>query len=179
MDLNTAATAAAASAGDDQIRCALRAVGTFPPAAVAQGVAPAGAPAPLEYRANAKPAQGSDGFNVPSLFGLAVGAPYFHAGNALTLEASFDDAFAAHHQSVNRSFLLTKDADAAKAQQDLIEFCSPSTRTPRPSQCRQNTTSAATGEPRHTSIGAEVRRLVAVPAAPVVALVAPTGDLAI
>jgi cytochrome c peroxidase len=44
------------------------------------------------------PAQGADGFNVPSLFGLSVGAPYLHAGNARTLEELFAHEFAAHHQ---------------------------------------------------------------------------------
>jgi cytochrome c peroxidase len=44
-------------------------------------------------------AVGATGFNVPSLLGLAVGAPYFHAGNARTLEELFDPAFAGHHSA--------------------------------------------------------------------------------
>jgi cytochrome c peroxidase len=39
------------------------------------------------------------GFNVPSLLGVQVGAPYFHAGNARSLEESFDAIFQKHWQS--------------------------------------------------------------------------------
>jgi hypothetical protein len=39
------------------------------------------------------------GFNPPSLLGLQVGAPYFHAGNARSLEEVFASTFAGHHQS--------------------------------------------------------------------------------
>ncbi len=39
------------------------------------------------------------GYNVPSLLGLQVGAPYFHAGNARTLEEALSTTFAGHYQS--------------------------------------------------------------------------------
>ncbi|HEY2366272.1 MAG TPA: hypothetical protein VGH87_07805, partial [Polyangiaceae bacterium] len=39
------------------------------------------------------------GFNPPSLLGLQVGAPYFHAGNARTLEEVFSNIFQGHHRS--------------------------------------------------------------------------------
>ena len=40
------------------------------------------------------------GFNPPSLLGMSVGGPYFHAGNARTLEEVFaDPLFAGHHRS--------------------------------------------------------------------------------
>jgi len=39
------------------------------------------------------------GFNPPSLLGLQVGAPYFHAGNARSLEEGFNALFVKHHQS--------------------------------------------------------------------------------
>jgi len=39
------------------------------------------------------------GFNPPSLLGLQVGAPYFHAGNARSLEEVFNAIFVKHHQS--------------------------------------------------------------------------------
>ncbi len=97
----------------DQLKCALRSVGTFPvqpasPAAAEMtGVVPAGSDVPpiREVRRvlNAaatyddKLAFGATGFNIPSLVGLATGAPYFHAGNARTLEELFDPAFAAHY----------------------------------------------------------------------------------
>jgi hypothetical protein len=120
-----AADEASKSAGNDQIRCALRDVGTFPRSAAAQpapGLAPTGGTAPFEVRQDmTTPAQGKDGFNIPSLFGLAVGGPYFHAGNARTLEESLDDAFKGHHQSVAGTFL----ADGAQRNEDvqnLVEF---------------------------------------------------------
>jgi len=49
------------------------------------------------------PAQGNAatgrGYNVPSLLGNQIGGPFFHAGNARTLEEVFDDLFVGHHQS--------------------------------------------------------------------------------
>ena len=95
----------------DQINCALRAVGTFPvqPAVEpwnTRGIVPTGAPPVLEVRADMKTlALGETGFNVPSLVGLATGAPYFHAGNARTLEEVFDETFSAHHQAFSANFL--------------------------------------------------------------------------
>ena len=118
---------AAKAAGGDQLRCALRNVGTFPPlpADLTQfdynGVAPPGQPPPKEYRADMSLAQGKDGFSVPSLFGLAVGAPYFHAGNARTLEEAFGAGFEQHHRNLAISVptdFLTDPADVGY----LIEF---------------------------------------------------------
>jgi hypothetical protein len=118
------AVQASKNAGDDALFCALRDVGTFPAQGATTnftGQAPAGQPAPLEYRQDGKSlALGADGFNVPSLFGLATGGPYFHAGNARTLEELFDDAFARHFSSGG-------GADGATALSDddrhnLIEF---------------------------------------------------------
>src|SRR5262249_6770052 len=93
----------------DQINCVLRDVGTFPPQDMAPntaGITATGAPkGVLEVSQNMKDlAIGATGFNIPSLLGLGVGAPYFHAGNARTLEEVFDDAFERHYQS----FLATK-----------------------------------------------------------------------
>lgn len=114
---------AAKVAGDDQLLCALRDVGTFPSQAppTFTGVAAAGVPPPEEYRHNGKSlAQGSFGFGVPSLFGLQAGGPYFHAGNARTLEEVFDDAFARHYQRgmATPKPLFESQADA----RNLIEF---------------------------------------------------------
>ncbi len=101
--------------GGDQLACALRAVGTFPPQPAAAepilptvftGIVPEGAPPLLEYRQDGKTlGQGASGFSIPSLFGLSLGAPYFHAGNARTLEELFDDVFAGHHRAIDPSFL--------------------------------------------------------------------------
>ncbi len=115
----------AAAAGDDQLQCALRDVGTFPDQSLGEnnvGIVPPGVFVPLEVRQDmVKLAQGRNGFNIPSLFGLAVGAPYFHAGNARTLEELFDEIFWKHHRAVVPTFLLdtnTRD-DAIK---ELIAF---------------------------------------------------------
>jgi hypothetical protein len=118
---------AAKAAGGDQLRCALRNVGTYPtvPADLTDykyyGVAPSGQPKPQEYRADMTLAQGKDGFGVPSLFGLALGAPYFHAGNARTLEELFDDGFALHHR--NPAIPVDPDFLSKESEIDyLIEF---------------------------------------------------------
>ena len=39
------------------------------------------------------------GFNPPSLLGMSVAGPYFHAGNARTLEEGFSAMFVKHYQS--------------------------------------------------------------------------------
>ncbi len=111
---------------DDQIRCVLRDVGTFPeqPAESTEknsdGIVPKGAPRVFEYRSDMSSlAQGQSGFNVPSLFGLSVGAPYFHAGNARTLEEVFDSAtFARHHQALAADFL----ADSAQREHQIAQL---------------------------------------------------------
>jgi len=96
-------------ANNEQIQCALRDVGTFPSQASGpsfMGRVVESAPAVFEYRQDMKTlAQGANGFNVPSLFGLAAGAPYFHAGNARTLEEVFDETFSAHYRALAPDFL--------------------------------------------------------------------------
>ena len=85
------------------------------------GIAPLGQPRPQEYRADMTLAQGKDGFSVPSLYGLALGAPFFHAGNARTLEEVFDDGFATHHR--NAAIAVPSDFLNAPAELHyLIEF---------------------------------------------------------
>jgi mono/diheme cytochrome c family protein len=115
-----------AGAGDDQIRCVLRDVGTFPSQADGTdvvGITPVGAPSVSEVRQDGTTlAQGQMGFNVPTLFGLSLGAPYFHAGNARTLEEVFDSAtFARHHQALAADFLqgTSPTDDPVK---DLVAF---------------------------------------------------------
>lgn len=49
-------------------------------------------------------AQGANGFNVPSLLGLATSAPYLHGGVARTLEELFSDTFRAHRQAFSPGF---------------------------------------------------------------------------
>lgn len=91
--------------GGDQLQCVLRNVGTFGNSPPEVGV--------LELTANmSSTAQGnganSQGYNIPSLLGMSVGAPYFHAGNARTLEEALDEMFAQHHRALSpdATFLL-------------------------------------------------------------------------
>jgi hypothetical protein len=108
----------------DQLNCALRAVGTFPvqppppepmmpqPPPNYEGVVPDGAPRIWEGRhIKQKDSEGVDaytdlvaagggGFNIPSLVGLSGGGPYFHAGNARSLEEVFDAKFLNHYNAL-------------------------------------------------------------------------------
>lgn len=100
----------------EQIQCVLRPVGTF-------GVSP-GEVSAIELRQDmTTAAQGAApdgrGYNPPSLLGLQVGAPFFHAGNARTLEELLDDAlFHEHHRSaIAQGF--TPDADTTR---QLVAF---------------------------------------------------------
>jgi 6-phosphogluconolactonase (cycloisomerase 2 family) len=94
---------------NDQITCVLRNVGTY-------DTAPNGVVV-KEVRANGAngagsmsvTAQGAGGFNPPALIGMAIGAPYFHAGNARTLEESFDGVFVSHHAAFSANFLANSD----------------------------------------------------------------------
>ena len=91
---------------NDQINCVLRAVGTFPPQGVLGVVATGSPTAVQELRQDMTTlALGATGFNIPSLLGVAAGAPFFHAGNARTLEEVFDPVFTPHHQGVAPGFL--------------------------------------------------------------------------
>jgi DNA-binding beta-propeller fold protein YncE len=105
---------------EDQINCVLRSVGTFPSAAGAlKGLALPAAPPVWEVRSDMMtPALGATGFNVPSLLGLSVGAPYFHAGNARTLEEAFHEIFDAHRTAVGAA--LPEDRTMGVYQ--LVQF---------------------------------------------------------
>jgi YVTN family beta-propeller protein len=75
----------------------------------------------LEIRENGTRAQGAGGYNVPSLYGLALGAPYLHHGQAATLEELLSDpAWRSHFTAANPVFLTTGDVEAQRA--DLIAF---------------------------------------------------------
>jgi hypothetical protein len=109
---------AASTQADDQIQCALRAVGTFPLDSSNFGPRSPDANMVYEVRQDMHTAaQGASGFNVPSLFGLSLGAPYFHAGNAPSLEAALDSSvFAAHLRALAPDFLSSPDATLTNAQ---------------------------------------------------------------
>jgi hypothetical protein len=107
--------------GVRQAACALRNVGTF-------GVfGDTGATDALELRIPAnttKPpsrSEGRAGFNVPSLYGLALGAPYLHHGQAPTLADLFSNpAWSFHTNASNANFSLAL-AQPGKLD-DLIVF---------------------------------------------------------
>ncbi|MGE5182635.1 MAG: beta-propeller fold lactonase family protein [Acidobacteriota bacterium] len=91
--------------GVGESACALRNVGTF-------GVpGNAAATDALEVRpANGAlaRAEGRAGYNVPSLYGLALGAPYTHAGQAPTLQDLFGNpVWAFHTNAGNANFSVT------------------------------------------------------------------------
>ena len=97
----------------DAMVCTLRNVGTYNNAEEGVGIA--------EVRGNMlSPAQGNStdsmGFNIPALIGLGVNAPYFHAGQARTLEAVLSDTFSAHSNALTPGTnALPVNADAANA----------------------------------------------------------------
>lgn len=95
-----------------RLACAIRNVGTFGDAAV-------------EVKADmTSKAQGQTGYNIPSLLGLAYGAPYFHHGAAETLHDLFSPAFAAHHQAYAPGLFDAVDinVDEAESRDALIAF---------------------------------------------------------
>lgn len=87
--------------GPEQVACVLRNVATF------------GSDA-LELRANGARAQGLGGYNVPSLVGLALGAPYLHHGQAASLDDLLSSpAYGDHLQAGNPIFNPSADDTAA------------------------------------------------------------------
>lgn len=95
--------------------CSVRNVGTF-------GIPgdPTGTDA-LEQRPGNLRAEGRGGFNVPSLYGLALGAPYLHHGQSPSLQDLLTNAaWGFHTNAGNANFSVTL-ADAAKVD-DLIAF---------------------------------------------------------
>jgi len=101
----------------DVLTCLLRNVGTFNVTEPGVGVA--------ELRRNmSTAAQGNEdtsrGYNVPSLLGMGVAAPYFHAGMARTLEAALSEPFQTHLRALNPNFLTGQDA--ATKREALIQF---------------------------------------------------------
>jgi YVTN family beta-propeller protein len=109
----------------EQLQCVLRPVGTI----VANGATPTGVSAAAvniqEIRQDmVTGAQGAGGvnandftagYNVPSLLGLQVGAPYFHAGNARSLEELFSATlFKTHYQSAVAAIFDPHNPDVTK-----------------------------------------------------------------
>jgi len=112
----------------DQLNCALRHVGTY-------GVSALDAPPVVEERLEKRktdgqdqaawisvPALGGTGFNTPGLRGLALSGPYFHAGNARSLEELFAPEFNGHTQAANPSFLTGDPASRAADVAALVRY---------------------------------------------------------
>jgi cytochrome c peroxidase len=100
-----------------QVSCVIRRVGTFG-FGTDEEVTSA-----IEQRGNdaASRAQGEGGYNIPALYGLALGAPFLHHGAARSLDELFrDPAFANHWQAANANFLTGPYADDDRA--NLIQY---------------------------------------------------------
>ena len=107
-----------AAVGPAQIACVLRNVGTF-------GDGVGGNPArtdAIEAKPDGTRAQGRSGYNVPSLYGLALGDPYLHHGQAPTLEALFTDARWAFHTGAGAANFLAGAKPTDADVQDLKTF---------------------------------------------------------
>jgi YVTN family beta-propeller protein len=113
-DTTTGAPEAAAVA-PKQVSCVLRNIGTFGiPGDTAKTDA-------LEKKPDGTRAQGRGGFNVPSLYGMSLGAPYLHHGQAQTLEELFTDPrWQNHLRAANPVFLSS--GNVAQSRTDLINF---------------------------------------------------------
>ncbi len=104
---------------NDSIQCSLRKVDTFGLDDGFMGIA--------ELNNAGAVAQGgagdTNGYNSPSLLGLSVGAPYFHAGQAATLEATLANGFAKHHAVIDPNFLVGDSAaDRATHTSQLVQY---------------------------------------------------------
>ena len=99
---------------------------TRSPACCATSAASAATPSrPASTRAGATVrAQGQLGYNVPSLYGMALGAPFFHNGKVDNLQELFDDAAWTAHATAGNPVWLSAGTAAEIAQRkvDLIEF---------------------------------------------------------
>jgi YVTN family beta-propeller protein len=101
-----------------QLACALRNVSTF---GVAGDVTLEVRPPIAGVETGFQPAQGRAGYNIPSLYSLALGAPFLHHGQSRSLDDLFSNAkWADHATAGNANFGLTL-ADA-KNRGDLIKF---------------------------------------------------------
>ncbi|MGO8996570.1 MAG: YncE family protein [Polyangiaceae bacterium] len=116
----------------DQILCVLRPVGTYGVADTGAGIAELRIDMQTPAQGNGDPASNGDGkgYNPPSLLNLVTGAPYFHAGNALTLESLFSATgaggvplFSTHYNALAPNFLTqTNPADVQTAISQMVAF---------------------------------------------------------
>jgi hypothetical protein len=109
----------------DQLLCVLRPVGTYGVADPAAGIAELRIDMKTPSQGNGDAASGGDGrgYNPPSLLGTVAGAPYLHAGNALTLESLFSATgaggsglFATHFNALAPNFLTQNSPSVVEGQ---------------------------------------------------------------
>lgn len=101
-----------------QVACSLRNVGTFGvPGDVVRTDGLELRPSPTGFVR----AQGRAGYNVPSLYGLALSAPYLHHGQAATLNDLFSDARWQFHTAAGNANFAVVLAQPGKLA-DLIAF---------------------------------------------------------
>lgn len=111
------------AAAFDQILCAVRPVGTFNVAEPGVGIAELRADMKTVSQGAGNPEGEGAGYNPPSLLGSSIGAPYFHAGNARTLEALLGETFETHHTALAPNFLIESDeAERAARVEELAYF---------------------------------------------------------
>jgi len=107
-----------APVGIAQVACVLRNVGSF---GVPGDTAATDVIERRPFQGNLVRAQGRAGYNVPALYGLALGAPYLHHGQATTLQALFTDArWSFHTNAGNANFSVTL-SDPARLD-ELVSF---------------------------------------------------------
>jgi YVTN family beta-propeller protein len=104
--------------GIAQVACAVRNVGTF---GVPQDTAATDVLELRPFQGSLVRAQGRGGYNIPSLYGLAVGAPYLHHGQAATLDDLFADARWTFHTNAGNANFSLSIADAG-SRADLIAY---------------------------------------------------------
>lgn len=101
----------------NQIACVIRDVKTF---GVFGDLAATNA---LEVKnSGALRAQGEGGYNVPALYGLALGAPYLHHGQAASLEQLLSSPAYQQHLRAGGANFLTNEATAPADRKALIDF---------------------------------------------------------
>jgi cytochrome c peroxidase len=104
-----------------QVSCVIRNVGTFG-VLTGSGTFDAAATATVERRDTGARAQGAGGYNIPSLYGLPLAAPFLHHGQATDLFGFLDPngPWDDHVQAANPLF-LESDTDGS-ARRDLVNF---------------------------------------------------------
>jgi len=107
-------------APNDQLMCIVRPVGTFGVAPAEVGIAELRQDMTTAGQGNATDGKG---YNPPSLLGLGVGGPFFHAGNARTLEESFTSPFGPHWKALTKNAnFLAQNGDVDKIVAYLLSI---------------------------------------------------------